>query len=63
MMKDFIIWLLASKPAKASGQLSERDIQLFRDAIKHIATALKAGDRSLIESAMQCLQMIERKLP
>ena len=61
-MQKFIRWLLASKPGIAPKQLTERDIQLFSDSLGHIATALKNGDVSTIETAMQYLRIIEKKV-
>lgn len=61
-MEKFIIRMLANKPAIAPKQLTDRDIQLFSDAVKHIATALKVRDYSRIEIALQYLRIIEKKV-
>ena len=54
--------LTANKPAIAAKQLTDRDIQLFSDAVKHIETGLKVGDYSRIETALQYLRLIEKKV-
>jgi len=61
-MEKFIIRMLANKPAIAPKHLTDRDIQLFSDAVKHIATGLKVGDYSRIETALQYLRIIEKKV-
>jgi len=61
-MEKFIICMQANKPAIAPKQLTDRDIQLLSDAIKHIATALKVRDYSRIEIALQYLRIIEKKV-
>ena len=61
-MEKFIIRMLANKPAISPKQLTDRDIQLFTDAVKHIATGLKVGDFSRIETALQYLRIIEKKV-
>lgn len=61
-MEKFIIRMLANKPAIAPKHLTDRDIQLFSDAVKHIATGLKVGDFSRIETALQYLRIIEKKV-
>jgi len=54
--------MLANKPAIAPKQLTDRDIQLFSDAVKHIARGLKVSDFSRIETALQYLRIIEKKV-
>ena len=61
-MEKFIIRMLANKPAIAPKQLTDRDIQLFSDLVKHVATGLKVGDYSRIEIALQYLRIIEKKV-
>lgn len=61
-MKDFIIWLLASKPAIAPKQLTDRDIQLFSDSLGHIEEAIKNRDYLRIETPMKYLRIILRKV-
>lgn len=61
-MEKFIICMLANKTAMAPKQLTDRDIQLLSDAVKHIAIALKVRDYSRIETALQYLRLIERKV-
>jgi hypothetical protein len=54
--------MLANKPAIMPKQLTDRDIQLLSDTVKHIATGLKVGDFSRIETALQYLRIIEKKV-
>lgn len=61
-MMNFIRWLLNLKPLIVPKQLTPRDIQLFSDSLGHIEEANKVGDYSLIETAIRCLRLIEKKV-
>lgn len=61
-MKNFIMWLLASKPAAPSKRLSAWDLKGLSDAVAHLIDATNQKDESKIETCTIIFKHHARKV-